>query len=70
MTIGDLSSHGIPVEAQVYFSQPPGYGIILIDQFKRPHPTDKITFAWVGTTEPPKPPPLAPKQLETTITPR
>jgi hypothetical protein len=30
--------------------------IILIDQFKRKHPTDKITFTWVGPTEPPKPP--------------
>jgi hypothetical protein len=30
--------------------------IILIDQFKRKHPTDKITFTWVGTTEPPKAP--------------
>lgn len=38
--------------------------VILIDQLKRKHPTDKITFTWVGSTEPPKPPksptPLAP----------
>jgi hypothetical protein len=30
--------------------------VILLDQFKRKHPTDKITFTWVGPTEPPKPP--------------
>ena len=30
--------------------------VILIDQLKRKHPTDKITFTWVGSTEPPKPP--------------
>jgi hypothetical protein len=29
--------------------------VILIDQFKRKHKTDRITFTWVGTTEPPKP---------------
>jgi hypothetical protein len=29
--------------------------VILIDQFKRKHPTDKITFTWAGSTEPPKP---------------
>jgi hypothetical protein len=30
--------------------------VILIDQFKRKHPTDKITFTWVGSTDPPTPP--------------
>jgi hypothetical protein len=30
--------------------------VVLIDQFKRKHKTDKITFTWAGTTEPPKPP--------------
>lgn len=30
--------------------------VILIDQLKREHPTDKITFTWVGSTEPPPPP--------------
>lgn len=30
--------------------------VILIDQLKRKHPTDKITFTWLGPTEPPKPP--------------
>ena len=30
--------------------------VILLDQFKRKHPTDKIAFTWVGPTEPPKPP--------------
>lgn len=30
--------------------------VILIDQLKREHPTDEITFSWVGSTEPPKPP--------------
>ena len=41
--------------------------IILIDQFKRKHPSDKITFTWVGPTEPPKPlAPLSPKQLQAT----
>ena len=30
--------------------------VILLDQFKRKHPTDKITFTWVGPTDPPKPP--------------
>lgn len=29
--------------------------VILLDQFKRKHPTDKITFKWVGPTEPPMP---------------
>lgn len=28
--------------------------IILVDQLKRKHPTDKITFKWVGLVEPPK----------------
>lgn len=28
--------------------------VILLDQFKREHATDKITFKWAGTTEPPK----------------
>lgn len=30
--------------------------VIFLDQFKRKHPTDKITFTWIGSTEPPKPP--------------
>ena len=30
--------------------------VILLDQFKRKHSTDKITFTWVGLTEPPKHP--------------
>jgi hypothetical protein len=30
--------------------------VILIDQFKRKHSTDKITFTWAGSTEPPNPP--------------
>jgi len=34
--------------------------VILIDQLKRKHPTDKITFTWVGSTEPPKLTPPAP----------
>jgi hypothetical protein len=30
--------------------------IILVDQFKRKHPSDKTTFKWVGSTEPPNVP--------------
>ena len=30
--------------------------IILIDQLKRKHPTDKLTFKWVGPTEHPTQP--------------
>lgn len=29
--------------------------VILIDQLKRKHPTDKITFTWTEPTERPKP---------------
>jgi hypothetical protein len=29
--------------------------VILLDQFKRKHPTDEITFNWAGPTEPPVP---------------
>jgi hypothetical protein len=35
--------------------------VILLDQFKRKHPTDKITFVWVGTIEPPKASTVSPK---------
>ncbi len=28
--------------------------VILIDQFKRKHTTDKVTFAWIGPPEQPK----------------
>jgi hypothetical protein len=36
--------------------------VILIDQFKRQHPTDKVTFTWMGSTEPPNlPTPSPPK---------
>jgi hypothetical protein len=28
--------------------------VIFVDQLKRKHRSDKTTFTWVGTTEPPK----------------
>jgi hypothetical protein len=28
--------------------------VVLLDQFKRKHPTDEITFTWLGSTERPK----------------
>lgn len=34
--------------------------VILLDQFKREHKTDKVTFTWVGTTDPPGSPPKSP----------
>lgn len=34
--------------------------IVFVDQLKRKHYTDKTTFAWVGTTDPPGSPPKMP----------